>query len=76
MATIDITADLHRIAAPVLLVAGDRDGVSPPAANEANAARIPDARYLQIEDCGHILPLEKPQALLDAALPFLRDASA
>jgi 3-oxoadipate enol-lactonase len=74
IADLDITAELPRIQAPVLLVAGDRDGVAPPAANREAAAWMPDARFVEVEDCGHILPWEKPEALLDAVRPFLRKA--
>ena len=66
-----ITAHLPRIAAPVLLVCGELDAVSPPAVNEANAAVIPDARVVQIPDCAHIIPWEKPAELLEAAHAFL-----
>ena len=74
VADLDVTDDLGRIQAPVLLVAGDRDGVAPPAASEKTAAEISNARYVQVEDCAHILPWEKPAALLEAARPFLRRA--
>jgi 3-oxoadipate enol-lactonase len=76
IADLDIAAELPRIQAPVLLVAGDRDGVAPPAANREAAASIPNARFVEVEDCGHILPWEKPEALLDAVRPFLREAVA
>lgn len=70
---LDLGGRLGEITAPVLLVSGDRDGVSPPAATEANAALIPGARYTLVEDCGHILPWEKPAALMGSALPFLHE---
>jgi 3-oxoadipate enol-lactonase len=69
---LDLAGRLGQIAAPVLLVSGDRDGVSPPAVTEANAARIADARFAIVEDCGHILTWEKPDVLASAAWPFLR----
>ena len=75
VADLDIAGQLGRIEAPVLLVAGDKDGVAPPAACEKTAAAIPSARYLQIEDCAHIVPWEKPEALLEAARPFLLEAA-
>jgi pimeloyl-ACP methyl ester carboxylesterase len=28
-----------------------------------------------VPDCGHMVSLERPDALLDAMLPFLRDTS-
>jgi len=74
VAELDVTAELGNISAPVLLLAGDKDGVAPPAASEKTAAAIPNARYVQIEDCAHILPWEKPETLLEAARPFLLEA--
>jgi 3-oxoadipate enol-lactonase len=75
VAGIDIVPDLERIEAPVLLIAGDRDMVSPPAANEANAARIPNARYVPIEDCAHIVMLERPEELAELARSFLLEVA-
>ncbi len=75
VADLDISADLERISAPVLLVAGELDGVAPPAHNRANAERIPDATFVEVEGCGHILPWEKPEALSAAAIRFLREAA-
>lgn len=70
---LDLGGRLGEVAAPVLLVSGDRDGVSPPAATAANAALVPGGRYTLVEDCGHILTWEKPAALMRAALPFLHE---
>jgi pimeloyl-ACP methyl ester carboxylesterase len=70
---LDIVARLANVAAPALLVSGDRDAVSPPAVTEANAGRIPGGRFVIVEDCGHILPWEKPDDLALTAWPFLRE---
>jgi 3-oxoadipate enol-lactonase len=70
---LDLAGRLGAVEAPVLLIAGDRDGVSPPAVTEANAALVPDGRAVIVEDCGHIMPWERPEALADAAWPFLRE---
>ena len=67
------SGQLGEIAAPALLVSGDRDGVSPPAVTEANAALVQHGRFSIVEDCGHILTWEKPEALAAAAWPFLRE---
>jgi 3-oxoadipate enol-lactonase len=64
---------LESIQAPVLLVAGELDQSSPPAMNHANAARIPNARVVEIAGCAHIIPWEKPAELLAAASPFLKE---
>ena len=44
-----------------------------PSRPEANAARLPNARVVQLADCAHIIPWEKPTELLDAVSGFLRD---
>jgi pimeloyl-ACP methyl ester carboxylesterase len=59
----------HRRAGPP--VCGELDAVSPPAVNEANAAAIPNARVVQIPDCAHNIPWEKPEALREAVRSFL-----
>lgn len=71
-AGIDITNVLQRISVPVLLLGGDRDAVVPPAARDAMAARIPIARSIEVEDCGHIVPLEQPQVLREHVRSFLQ----
>jgi 3-oxoadipate enol-lactonase len=70
---LDLVDRLAAITAPTLLISGDRDGVSPPAVTEANAAAIPNGTFEIVEDCGHILTWEKPPELAAAAWPFLRD---
>lgn len=63
---------LGSITAPTLLISGERDGVSPPAVTQANAAAMPNGSFEIVEDCGHILTWEKPGELAAAAWPFLR----
>jgi len=75
IADLDIGDHLSQIVAPVLLVAGDLDGVAPPELNRRNAERIPSSTFVEIPDCGHIVPWEKPEALLGAARPFLAGAA-
>ena len=57
-------AAVERIAAPVLLVTGDEDGVAPPQAVRALAerctARSP-ARVVVLPRCGHWTPIERPE---------------
>ena len=72
VAELDLSASLPRVTAPVLLVTGDSDYISTPAANRANVARLSDASYVEIPDCGHIVPIEKPRELADAIVSFLQ----
>jgi 3-oxoadipate enol-lactonase len=71
VAALDIGGELSRITCPVLLVSGELDAPSPPALNDANIHRVANGRHVLIADCGHIVPLERPQELLGAMLPFL-----
>lgn len=67
---------LPAIAAPTLVVCGREDAATPLALSEEIAAGIPGARLAVIEECGHLAPLERPQAVtvllrlwLEGALP-------
>jgi pimeloyl-ACP methyl ester carboxylesterase len=73
LVTMAATERFGQVKAPVLLVCGELDQASPPAMNEANAARLPNARVVQLADCAHIIPWEKPAELLDAVSGFLRE---
>lgn len=59
----DLRANAARIAAPVLCVAGDQDGSTPPDLVRATAQLIPGARFVLIKDAGHIPCVEQPEAL-------------
>jgi 3-oxoadipate enol-lactonase len=72
LVSLDLTARLSEISAPLLLVSGDHDGVSPPSTTEATAGLVPNGRFTIVEDCGHNLTWEKPEALATTAWPFLR----
>ena len=52
--------DLPGLDLPVLILAGDHDGVTPPASGRAVAEFLPDVRFELIADCGHQIMLEQP----------------
>ena len=66
-----VAADAAAIQAPVLLVAGRDDAISPPANSEAFAADLANARVQVLEQCGHWHPIEQPAALNAALREFL-----
>jgi pimeloyl-ACP methyl ester carboxylesterase len=66
-----VAADASAIRAPVLLVAGRDDGISPPANSEGLAADLANARVQVLEQCGHWHPIEQPAALNAALREFL-----
>lgn len=67
----DYTSWLPHIDCPTLLVVGKQDAISTPAEMGAMAAAIPRARLVEIENAGHMAPLEKPAEVSAAVLDFL-----
>lgn len=66
-----VLAQLGTFKAPVLLVAGALDGPYVAAGGEM-AGAFPNARLTVVPDAGHAVHLERPDALTDAILEFLR----
>lgn len=62
---------LAAIDVPVLVVAGARDGFTPPARSREMAAVIPGAELLEIDDGTHTAPIERPQLVDQTVLEFL-----
>ncbi|MYZ47578.1 alpha/beta fold hydrolase [Propylenella binzhouense] len=69
----DRSAELHRIAAPTLVVSAEDDAMVPAYHAERLAAAIPGARSVRFAG-GHFYPRVRPQAFADAVLNFLRSA--
>ncbi len=55
---------------PSLVCTGSQDRFIPPALSRRLAKSIPDAKY-EVLDAGHLLPLEKPEELVDVFEKFL-----
>lgn len=66
------SADVERIASPVLLVTGEEDKVSPPEAVHALARRMGSAKSVVLTRCGHWTPIEKPHECAREARAFLK----
>ena len=62
----DVAEQLHRIAAPTLVVSCRQDYLTPVEEQELICQRIPDSRHVVVPDCGHASMYEQP--LLFAAL--------
>jgi proline-specific peptidase len=67
----DLRPDLHRIHAPTLVVAGADDFICGPVAARTIADGIAGADLVVLEDAGHMLFLEQPEAFRDAVESFL-----
>ncbi|MBA3817685.1 MAG: alpha/beta hydrolase [Deltaproteobacteria bacterium] len=63
---------LADIAVPVLVVAGGRDGFTPPERSRAMAAAIPEAELLEIPNASHTAPIERPHLVDFTIRDFLQ----
>jgi pimeloyl-ACP methyl ester carboxylesterase len=62
---------LPSVDVPVLVVAGDCDGFTPPELSRAMAEAIPGAELLMVEGGTHTAPLERPEVVTGAVATFL-----
>jgi 3-oxoadipate enol-lactonase len=67
----DYMTRLHAVKVPTLVVCGELDQATPPALNKLIAEKVPGARYVEIKECGHCPPLERPDAFLAAIKEFV-----
>ncbi len=69
----DVEALLDKIAAPTLVIAGERDMLVPPSICATIAAGIRGARYLELAGAGHNVQWDRAQAFNEAVLNFLAE---
>ncbi|HTM22560.1 MAG TPA: alpha/beta hydrolase, partial [Kofleriaceae bacterium] len=62
---------LPELDVPVLVVAGSRDGFTPPELSAAMAAAAPLSTLVMVEGGSHTAPLERPDFVNEAVLTFL-----
>jgi len=67
----DLRNDLSRISARTLIVCGDKDRMTPPRFSQYLGANIIGSELRFVKDSGHMLPLEKPEALASVVQAFL-----
>ena len=63
-----------RLMVPTLHLVGERDPVGNPSALAGYEPHAPQLRLETVPRCGHFLPEERPEVVLEKALPFLRGA--
>ena len=66
-----VAGDLERVRAPTLVVWGRQDPQFDWEIGEAAARRIPQGRFVAIEECGHFPMVEKPTETAAAVSAFL-----
>ncbi len=70
----EIEADLPRIIAPTLLIAGTHDRLRPPTLVRTLLDRIPHARFAEL-DTGHFMAVQTPDLVAGAIVDFLRSVA-
>lgn len=73
MRRFDFHADLARVRCPTLVMAGDRDPITPIAFSEAIVAHLPPdlVTFVRFPDCGHGVVSDAPKAYLAAIRAFV-----
>jgi len=67
----EVESLLPTIQCPTLVATGAHDSWAPPAQHESIAAAVAGSRLVIIPDAGHMVPLERPQAMTDALVSWL-----
>jgi len=68
------TAELSRLTAPILILQGLQDQLTPPGGAVKMSRALPHARLLMIDGSGHSVPIEQPDVFHTAVLAFTAGA--
>ena len=66
LAALDLAPVLKAIRNETLVMAGSEDATTPPALARELAAKIPRAKFRQLEGCGHCPQIENPELFVEA----------
>lgn len=67
----DVRSRLGEVRCPALVLCGSEDRLTPSKYVRALAEGLPNARFQLLPGAGHMLPMEAPEAVAKALLPFL-----
>lgn len=68
----DISSEVAKIAVPTLVLAGELDRLDSIEQHQTEVvARIPGARFKVVENSGHLMPIDEPQALAGEIAAFV-----
>ena len=76
LARFDYGSRLNEIDAPALVICGSEDHGAPPANSHQMQAMIKDARFIEINQAGHISNIEQPIIFNAATRNFLDDVES
>ena len=68
----DGTDVLRCLACPVLILCGEHDEITPPAAHREMARLVQHARLVVVPNSGHMTPIENPEAVTRELRTWLR----
>lgn len=71
IASLSLRASLAQCAMPALVVSGTADTSCPPAAGRELQQALGNARYVEIEGAGHLLPVEQPEIFARLVMDFV-----
>ena len=72
----DATDVLHAVACPALALCGREDAWAPPPQHEEMAALMPGSKLTILDRCGHMAPMERPDAVGAALAEWLQATPA
>jgi pimeloyl-ACP methyl ester carboxylesterase len=67
----DVTPKLRGYDVPALVICGEHDAIATVSEMKTFAADLPQAKFLEVKDAGHMAPLEKPEPVNAAIREFL-----
>jgi pimeloyl-ACP methyl ester carboxylesterase len=73
---IDYRPLLPGIAISSTIIVGDQDLITPPEHAKDISQAIKGSRYFEIDDCGHLSSLERPEAVTGILLHMLNEVQA
>lgn len=71
LAALDLSPVLKNITCKTLVMAGSEDATTPPALARELAARIPKAKFHELQGCGHCPQIEDPALFVQVVEEFL-----
>jgi 3-oxoadipate enol-lactonase len=67
----DHSINLPSVPVPTLIVVGDADAITPPAAAQAMQQAVPNSKLVTVRGAGHMTPMEQPAQVNQAIRQFL-----
>ncbi|WP_417386891.1 alpha/beta fold hydrolase [Gimesia sp.] len=71
----DFSNQIKNIRTPTLFIVGGEDRLTPPEVMKGMSTLVPDSKYFEVRDVGHMAPMEAPAAVNQAMSEFLSACS-